>query len=124
MRSLADHDDVEVSDLEHRILVALDAADGTRLPASRRSPPPPSAASLRRRGSSRLPSGTVAPFDSPADSSLRPAMSRAFDAPSAISPVGNADAGGSPMPSQGRGSIGRAPVSKTGGWGFESSAPA
>ncbi len=36
MRSLADHDDVEVSDLEHRILVALDAADGTpsaRVPA-------------------------------------------------------------------------------------------
>ena len=36
MRSLADHDDVEVSGLEHRILVALDAADGTlsaRVPA-------------------------------------------------------------------------------------------
>ncbi|HAB58136.1 MAG: hypothetical protein CL433_04070 [Acidimicrobiaceae bacterium] len=36
MRSLADHDDVEVSDLEQRILVALDAADGTsgtRVPA-------------------------------------------------------------------------------------------
>ena len=36
MRSLADHDDVEVSDLEHRILVALDGADGTpsaRVPA-------------------------------------------------------------------------------------------
>ena len=36
MRSLADHDDVEASDLEHRILVALDAAAGTpsaRVPA-------------------------------------------------------------------------------------------
>ena len=36
MRSLADHDDVEVSDLEQRILVALDATDGTsgtRVPA-------------------------------------------------------------------------------------------
>ena len=36
MRSLADHDDVEVSHLEHRILVALDAADGppsARVPA-------------------------------------------------------------------------------------------
>ncbi|MAJ89044.1 MAG: hypothetical protein CL416_05545 [Acidimicrobiaceae bacterium] len=36
MRSLADHDDVVVSDLEHRILVALDVADGTsstRVPA-------------------------------------------------------------------------------------------
>ena len=36
MRSLADHDDVEVSDLEHCILGALDAADGTpsaRVPA-------------------------------------------------------------------------------------------
>ena len=36
MRSLADHDDVEAPDLEHRIRVALDAADGTsgtRVPA-------------------------------------------------------------------------------------------
>ena len=36
MRSLADHDDVEVSGLELRILVALDATDGTlsaRVPA-------------------------------------------------------------------------------------------
>ena len=36
MRSLAEHHDVEAPDLEHRILVALDEADGTpgtRVPA-------------------------------------------------------------------------------------------
>ena len=47
MRGLADHDDVEVSDLEHRILVAVDAADGT--PSS-----PASSSANRAHWSSRL----------------------------------------------------------------------
>ena len=54
MRSLADHDDVEVSDLEHRILVALDAADGHHRRRRRGSGghrachPAPSRRSIRR----------------------------------------------------------------------------